>query len=58
MFKSRNKIVSKFVEKLLKTGYFFRDIPTFLGLDYRDASFVTLYFVVKGISMSKIRCIG
>ena len=29
----------------------FMDIVTFLGLDYRDASLITLYFVVLGISI-------
>ena len=34
------------------------DILTFLGLDYRDASLIILYFVVLGISIPKIRSIG
>ena len=34
------------------------DILTFLGLDYRDASLITLYFVVLGISIPKIRPMG
>ena len=29
----------------------FKDIPTFLGLDYIDASLITLYFVVLEISI-------
>ena len=29
------------------------DILTFLGLDYRDASPITLYLVVIGISIKK-----
>jgi hypothetical protein len=33
----------------------FKDILTFLGLDYRDASLLKLYFVVLGISIPKIR---
>ena len=37
MYKSRNKIISKFVEKLLNDGIRFKEIFTFLGLDYRDA---------------------
>ena len=41
MYKSRNKIVSKFVEKLLTCRIMFRDILTFLGLDNRDASLIT-----------------
>ena len=36
----------------------FKDIPTFLGLAYRDASHITLYLVVIGISIPKIRSIG
>ena len=35
MHKSRNKIVGKLVEKLLKYRILFKDILTFLGLDYR-----------------------
>ena len=31
----------------------FKDILTFLGLDYKDASLITLYLVVKGISIKK-----
>ncbi len=34
------------------------DILTFLGLEYRDASLITLLFVVLGISIPKIRPIG
>ena len=33
------------------------DILTFLGLDYRVASLETLYFVVPGINIPKIRSI-
>ena len=29
------------------------DIPTFLGLDYRVASLITLYFVLPGINIPK-----
>ena len=47
--KSRNKIV----EKLLKYRIMFKDILTFLGLDYRNASLITLYFVVPGIIIPK-----
>ena len=32
----------------------FIEILTFKGLDYRDASLVTMYFVVLGISIPKI----
>ena len=31
------------------------DLLTFLGLDYRGAPLIILYFVVLGISMPKIR---
>ena len=55
MCKSQNKIVSKSVEKY---RIMFKDILTFLGLDYRDASLMTLYFVVLRISIPKIRSIG
>ena len=34
------------------------DVLTFLGLDYRVASLITLYFVVPGINIPKIRSIG
>ena len=36
----------------------FKDIITFLVLDYRDASLITLYFVVVAITIQKIRSIG
>ena len=49
------KILSKIVEKLLKYRIMFKDILIFLGLDYRDASLITLYLVVIGISIPKIR---
>ena len=55
---SRNKIVSKFVEKLNKYRILFKDVLTFLGLDYRDASLKTLYFDVLGNSIPIIRSIG
>ena len=58
MYKSRNKIVSKFVVRLLKDRIMFNDILTFLGLVYRDASLIPLYFNVLGISIPKIRLIG
>ena len=44
------KIVSKFVAKLLKFRILFKDILTFLGLEYRDFSLITLYLLVIGIS--------
>ena len=55
MYKCRIKITSKFVEKMLKYRIMFKDILTFLGLDYRVASPITLYFVVPGINIPKIR---
>ena len=33
-------------------------ILTFLGFDYRVALLITLFFVVPGISIPKIRTIG
>ncbi len=33
----------------------FKDILTFLALDYRDASLITQYLVVMGSSIKKIR---
>ncbi len=50
--------MSKFVEKLIKYRIKVKDILTFLGLDYRDALIITLYFVVLVISIPKIRLIG
>ena len=52
------KNLSKFVEKVLKHRIIFMGILRFLGLDYRDASLITLYFVVLGISIQKIISIG
>ena len=52
MNKSRSKIVSKFGQKMLEYWIIFKNILTLLGLDYRDASLITLYFVVPGISIS------
>ena len=58
MYKNSNKILKKFVEKLLTYRIMFKDILTFSGLDYRDAPLLILYFVVLGISIPKIRPIG
>ena len=58
MNKSRYKIVSKFGQNLLKYRIIFKDILTLFGLDYRVASRITLYFVVPGIVIPKIRKIG
>ena len=57
MYDSRNKIASKFVEKMLKYRMMFKDILTCLVHDYIDASLMTLYSVVLGISIPKIRSI-
>ncbi len=53
MYQSGNTNVSKFVVKLHKI--LFKDILTFLGLDYRGALLITLNFVFLGISIPKIR---
>ena len=50
---SLNKIVDRFVVNLLKFRMQFKDILTILVLNYRDLSFITLYFVVPGISVPK-----
>ena len=52
-YKSLNTNVSKSVATLLKCMIMF----TFLGMGYRDTSPITLYFVVLGISILKIRLI-
>ena len=36
----------------------FKDILTFLGTNYRDASLITLFFVFLGISNPNTRPIG
>ena len=58
MYNFRIKIISKFVEKLLKYRTMFKDILTFLGLDYTVALLIILYFVVPGINIPKVRSIG
>ena len=55
MYKCLIKILIKFVEKLLKYRVMFKDILTFLGLDYRVAPLITLYFDVPGMNIPKIR---
>ena len=55
MHKSIKKRVSKFAKL---TEYMIKDILTFLGLDYRDASLITVFLVVIGISIKKIRRTG
>ena len=55
MNKSRNKFGSKIYQKLLKYRIIFKDILTLLGLEYRDALPLTLYLIVPGIIISKIR---
>ena len=52
------KKLSVFVAKLLKYRLLFKDILTFLGLDYGDALHIILYLVVIEIKISKIRWIG
>ena len=47
------QIVYKFVPKLLKYKILFKDILTFLILDYRDASLKILNLVVIGIIVPK-----
>ena len=42
---------------MCRTKQICKDILTFLGLDYRDASLITMYFVVLEISITKIRSI-
>ena len=49
MYKSQNKIVSKFI----KYWILFKDILTFLELDYGNASLITMYIVVLGIRIKK-----
>ena len=51
----KSKFLSKFVTKLLEYVILFKDIRTFLGPEYKDASLITLYLVVIGISIPKIR---
>ena len=48
-----DKIIRKFVAKLLKYRILFKDILTFLILDYRDATLIILYLIVIGISNKK-----
>ena len=57
MYKSHNIILGKFVEKVRYYRIMFKDIMTFLGLNYRDTSLKILYFVVLGISIPIIRSI-
>ena len=47
-------MVRKFVENMRKYRIMFKDILTFLGLDYRDAPFIILYLAVLRISIPKI----
>ena len=50
--------LSKFVAKIFKYSILFKGIPSFIGVDYRDASLIILYLVEIGTSMPKIRRIG
>ena len=49
------KIVIKLVEKLIRYRILLKDIFTNIRLDYKDASLITLYLDVTGISIPKIR---
>ena len=40
--KSQNKIISKFIEKLMNYRIMFKDTHTILRLDYRDAYIILL----------------
>ena len=51
---SFDKIIRKFVAKLLKYIIMFKDILTFLGLNYSDATLKILYLIVIGISNPKV----
>ena len=46
-----DKIIRKFVAKLLKYRIMFKDTLTCLGLDYRDALLIILYLTVIEISI-------
>ena len=46
---------TKVETKLFKYRIIFKDILTLLGLEYRDALPLTLYLIVPGIIISKIR---
>ena len=52
---SLNKSFRKFVAKLIKYRILFKELLTFLELDFREASLLTLYFVVLKNSFPKIR---
>ena len=54
-YKSFDKIIHKFVAKLLKYRILFKDILSFFGLDYKDDSLIILNLVVIGIRTLKIR---
>ena len=47
------QIVGYFFANLLPYRILFKDMFTFLGLDYKDASLMTLYLVVIGINIPK-----
>ena len=53
----QNKVVSKFVAKVIKYMILFKNILTYLRLDYRDASLKRLYLVVIEINILKNRII-
>ena len=50
-YKSEQNCINKFVAKFLKHKILLKDIPTFLGLNYSEASLIILYLVVLGISI-------
>ena len=54
MHMSIYKILSKFVAKMIKYMLLFKDILTFLVIDYRDASLITLYLVAIKNQMNRI----
>ena len=39
------KMTQNCKEKMLKCSLIFMDILTFLGIEYKDASLITLYFI-------------
>ncbi len=49
-----NKIISKFVAKLVKYKIRFKGILTFLGLDNRDTSLKSVYLIVNQYSKKQI----
>ena len=58
--KELTKLCVNLLQKLLKYRILFKDILTFLRLNYRDALLKILYLIVIGIGINnpKIRSIG